>query len=124
MVIAGISQAALLVWGCNRSGAKVHWRLPRLTPPVKALIMAAVPGALAASASQINVWVSGTLVSHVDGAVSWLSVCDRLYQLPQGLVGVAIATRAPDMGSGAAQLSGIGDRIAAEVGSIGGGECR
>ncbi|OJU08848.1 MAG: murein biosynthesis integral membrane protein MurJ [Caulobacterales bacterium 68-7] len=90
VVIAGISQAALLVWGCNRSGAKVHWRLPRLTPPVKALIMAAVPGALAASASQINVWVSGTLVSHVDGAVSWLSVCDRLYQLPQGLVGVAI----------------------------------
>lgn len=41
-----------------------------------------------------------------------------------GLVGVAIATYAPDMGSGAAQLSGIGDRIAAEVGSIGGGECR
>lgn len=41
-----------------------------------------------------------------------------------GLVGVAIATRAPDLGSGAAQLSGIGDRITAEVGSIGGGECR
>jgi putative peptidoglycan lipid II flippase len=90
VVLAGISQAALLVWGCNRSGAKVHWRLPRLTPEVKALILAAVPGALAASASQINVWISGTLVSHVDGAVSWLAVCDRLYQLPQGLVGVAI----------------------------------
>ena len=40
-----------------------------------------------------------------------------------GLVGVAISTHAPDLGSGAAQLSGIGDRIAAEVGNIGGGEC-
>ena len=40
-----------------------------------------------------------------------------------GLVGVAISTHAPDLGSGAAQLSGIGDRIAAEDGNIGGGEC-
>lgn len=40
-----------------------------------------------------------------------------------GLVGVALSTHAPDLGSGAAQLSGIGDRIAAEVGNIGGGEC-
>lgn len=90
VVLAGVSQAALLVWGCNRSGAKVHWRLPRLTPEVKMLIGLALPGALAASASQINVWVSGSMVSHVPGAVTWLMMCDRFYQLPLGLVGVAI----------------------------------
>lgn len=90
VLFAGVSQAALLVWGCNRSGAKVHWRLPRLTPEVKLLIGLALPGALAASASQINVWVSGAIVSEVPGAVTWLSMCDRFYQLPLGLVGVAI----------------------------------
>jgi putative peptidoglycan lipid II flippase len=32
IVVAGVAQAALLTWGVNKSGAKVHWRLPRLTP--------------------------------------------------------------------------------------------
>jgi putative peptidoglycan lipid II flippase len=49
-----------------------------------------VPGAIAASATQINIFVSGILDSQVNGARTWLAVCDRLYQLPQGLVGVAI----------------------------------
>ncbi|WP_297693844.1 murein biosynthesis integral membrane protein MurJ [Phenylobacterium sp.] len=90
VILAGITQAALLWWGCRRSGAHVGFRWPRLTPEIKRLIMLAVPGAIAASATQINIFVSGILVSQVNGARTWLTVCDRLYQLPQGLVGVAI----------------------------------
>ena len=90
VVLAGVSQAGVLWWGCNRSGAHVGFRWPRLTPEIKKLILLAVPGAIAASATQINIFVSGILVSHVNGARTWLTVCDRLYQLPQGLVGVAI----------------------------------
>jgi putative peptidoglycan lipid II flippase len=90
IVAAGVSQAALLWWGVNKSGAKVTIRWPRMTPQIKALIMLAVPGALAASATQINIFVSGILASHVNGARSWLAVADRLYQLPLGLVGVAV----------------------------------
>jgi putative peptidoglycan lipid II flippase len=90
VIIAGVTQAGLLWWGCKRSGAHVGFRWPRLTPAIKKLIMLAVPGAIAASATQINIFVSGILVSHVNGARTWLTVCDRLYQLPQGLVGVAI----------------------------------
>ena len=90
VLVAGVSQAALLWWGVNKSGARVDWRLPRLTPEIKQLIALAVPGAIAASVSQINVFVSSMLVSAVNGAASWLAYCDRLYQLPQGLVGVAI----------------------------------
>ena len=87
---AGISQAAVLWWGVRRSGAKVDIRIPRLTPEIRKLIGLAVPGAIAASATQINIFVSGILVSGVNGARSWLAVCDRLYQLPLGLVGVAV----------------------------------
>jgi putative peptidoglycan lipid II flippase len=90
IVLAGISQAALLWWGVRRSGAKVDLRWPRLTPAIRQLIALAVPGAIAASATQISVFVSGILVSQVNGARSWLFYCDRLYQLPQGLIGVAI----------------------------------
>jgi putative peptidoglycan lipid II flippase len=76
-------------WGVNRSGARVDIRWPRLTPEIRKLIALAVPGAIAASATQISVFVSGILVSQVNGARSWLTVCDRLYQLPQ-VIGVAL----------------------------------
>jgi putative peptidoglycan lipid II flippase len=90
ILAAGASQAGLLWWGVRKSGAKVNVRMPRLTPEIKQLIMLAIPGAIAASATQINIFISGILASHVPGARSWLSVADRLYQLPLGLVGVAI----------------------------------
>jgi putative peptidoglycan lipid II flippase len=90
IVLAGISQAAVLMWGCRRSGAHVGFRWPRMTPEIRQLILLAIPGAIAASATQISVFVSSILVSQVNGARSWLFYCDRLYQLPQGLIGVAV----------------------------------
>lgn len=90
VIVAGVAQAALLTWGVNKSGAQVHWRLPRLTPEVRELIGKAIPGALAASATQVNIFISGALASHVPGGRTWLATADRLYQLPLGLVGVAI----------------------------------
>lgn len=89
-VASGVAQAALLWWGVRRSGARVDVRLPRLTPDIRRLIALAIPGAVAASATQLNVFISGFLASFVAGARTWLSVADRLYQLPLGLVGVAI----------------------------------
>jgi putative peptidoglycan lipid II flippase len=83
-------QAALLWWGVSRSGGRVDFRWPRMTPQIKALIWLAVPGAFAASATQINILVSNVLAGQVNGARSWLATADRLYQLPLGLVGVAI----------------------------------
>lgn len=90
VVLSGVSQAALLWWGARRAGAQVNLRLPKLTPEIRRVILLAVPGAIAASVSQINVFISGVLVSQVNGARSWLAYCDRLYQLPQSLIGVAI----------------------------------
>ena len=87
---AGVAQAALLWWGVNRSGARVNLRIPRLTPEIKALVLLALPGSLAASVTQVNIFISGNLASFVRGGRVWLSVADRLYQLPLGLVGVAI----------------------------------
>ena len=90
VIIAGVLQAALLWWGVRRSGARVDMRWPRLTPEIRALIALAIPGAIAASATQINIFISGNLASLTPGGRSWLAVADRLYQLPLGLVGVAI----------------------------------
>ena len=90
VLIAGVAQAALLWWGVRRSGARVDLRWPRLTPEIRALVLLALPGSLAASVTQVNIFVSGNLASFVRGGRVWLAVADRLYQLPLGLVGVAI----------------------------------
>jgi putative peptidoglycan lipid II flippase len=90
VVVAGLCQVGLLWWGVRKSGSHVDWRWPRMTKEIRALIALAVPGALSASAFQINIFISGILASQVAGARSWLNAADRLYQLPVGLVGVAI----------------------------------
>jgi putative peptidoglycan lipid II flippase len=90
VVLAGFAQSGLVWWGLRRSGVHIRFRLPRLTPEIKALLRLAVPGTVAASATQINLFVSGILASQVQGARTWLAYADRLYWLPLSLVGVAI----------------------------------
>lgn len=91
VMVAGVAQAGLLMWAVRRSGARISLGLiPRFSPDVRKLLWLAVPGALAASATQINVLVSSFFATAVPGGVSWLNVADRLYQLPLGMVGVAI----------------------------------
>lgn len=89
--IAGILQALLLYWGVRRQN--VHLSIlgwPRMTPRVKHILTLAIPGTIAASGTQINIMVSQFLASYEVGAKTWLYYADRLYQLPLGLVGVAV----------------------------------
>ncbi|MES2897025.1 MAG: murein biosynthesis integral membrane protein MurJ [Pseudomonadota bacterium] len=88
--IAGVLQAGLLWWGAKKTGARIRLRRPRLTPEIKSLIGLAIPGAIAASAVQINIFISGILASQVAGGRAWTEVAARLYQLPLGLIGVAV----------------------------------
>jgi putative peptidoglycan lipid II flippase len=90
LTISGVLQAALLWWGCRRQGVKIRLHPPRLTKPVREVIALAVPGAIAASVVQINILVSQSFASIEVGAKTWLSYADRLYQLPLGLIGVAV----------------------------------
>lgn len=88
--VSGIAQAAFLYWGCLRSGIKLSIGLPKLTPGVKRLIILGVPGAFAAGITQINIIISQMIASGQDGAVALLYYADRLYQLPLGVIGIAM----------------------------------
>ena len=90
IAIAGVVQAVLLLWGCRRLGVRIGFRAPSLTPDVKRILILMGPAVFAGSATQINVFVSQALASFEQGAKSWLYAADRLYQLPLGLIGVAI----------------------------------
>ena len=89
--IAGILQALALYWGVRRQKLRlslIGW--PRMTLRVKHILLLAIPGTIAASGTQINILVSQFLASYEVGAKTWLYYADRLYQLPLGLVGVAV----------------------------------
>lgn len=90
VVLAGIAQLALVWWAAHRAGMTVRPALPRLTPDMRRLARIAAPAALAGGVVQVNLLVGRQVASHFDGAIAWLSYADRLYQLPLGVVGIAV----------------------------------
>ncbi len=88
--VAGIAQMMLVWVAADRAGFRLIPRLPRMTPDLKRLMIIAVPAALAGGVVQINLLVGRQIASQVDGAVAWLNYADRLYQLPLGVVGIAV----------------------------------
>ncbi|WP_118135857.1 murein biosynthesis integral membrane protein MurJ [Oceanicella sp. SM1341] len=90
VLIAGVVQMGLLFVSVRRAGFPLSPRLPRITPEMRRLARVAVPAALAGGVVQVNLLVGRQVASFFDGAVAWLYYADRLYQLPLGVVGVAI----------------------------------
>ena len=88
--VAGVAQLALVWWASRRAGFALVPRMPRLTPEVKRLAVIAAPAMLAGGVVQVNLLVGRQVASFTEGAIAWLSYADRLYQLPLGVVGVAI----------------------------------
>jgi len=88
--LAGIVQLALVWIAARRAGLTLVPRLPRMTPDLRRLAVIAAPAALAGGVVQINLLVGRQVASYFEGAVAWLNYADRLYQLPLGVVGIAI----------------------------------
>lgn len=60
---------------------------------LKLLLKRMLPGVFGSGIYQINLFVDTYLVSFLGtGAVSWLNYANRLFQLPVGIIGVAIGT--------------------------------
>ncbi|HIP24548.1 MAG TPA: murein biosynthesis integral membrane protein MurJ, partial [Rhodobacteraceae bacterium] len=90
VLLAGFAQMALVWWAAHKAGISLLPRRPRLSPDMKRLAIIAFPAALAGGVVQVNLLVGRQVASYFDGAVAWLSYADRLYQLPLGVVGIAI----------------------------------
>ncbi len=90
VAVSGVLQCALVYWGLARQGIRLRLRPPRLTPGVRRLAVLGFPGAISAGVTQINIVVSQIIATLQEGAVSWLSYADRLYQLPLGMIGIAM----------------------------------
>jgi len=90
VTVSGLAQAGLVWWGCKRAGVRLKLRAPKFTPGVKRLVILGVPGILSAGITQINLLVSHAIATTQASAASWLTYADRLYQLPLGMIGIAM----------------------------------
>ncbi|WP_062762415.1 murein biosynthesis integral membrane protein MurJ [Falsirhodobacter sp. alg1] len=90
--VTGVAQFAFTWWAARRAGYTFIPGRPRMTPELKRLLIIAGPAVLAGGVVQVNLLVGRQVASFTEGAVGWLSYADRLYQLPLGVVGIAIGT--------------------------------
>jgi len=87
---AGLAQLALVYIATRRAGLRIVPNFPRPSPEMGKLLRVAVPASLAMGVVQINLVVGQLVASEYEKAISWLYAADRLYQLPLGVVGIAV----------------------------------
>ena len=105
VVLAGAAQFIMVWVAAKRAGFDLFPGRPRWTPELKRLAVIAAPAALAGGVVQVNLLIGRQVASFYDHAIAWLSYADRLYQLPLGVVGIAI---------GVVLLPDLSRRLAAE----------
>ena len=90
---AGVAQIIYLVIACWRSDIKVPLELPVINKDIKRLFQLMLPGMLGAGVMQINILVGTIIASFLaTGSISYLYYADRVYQLPLGVIGIAVGT--------------------------------
>lgn len=88
--LAGIAQLTLTWRAAAKAGFSLRPALPRWNKNMRDLVVIALPAALASGVMQVNLVVGQLVASQYENAVSWLFAADRLYQLPLGVVGIAV----------------------------------
>lgn len=90
VAVAGVLQLAVVLWDMKRLGFRLPVFRPRYTKSTRRLLVLGIPGVIAGGVTQINVAVGQIVASMQDGANALLYFADRLYQLPLGVIGIAI----------------------------------
>lgn len=92
VMAAGLVQLGIVWLAVRKAGMKIGFRRPRLTPSVKRLLVLALPAAITGGITQINLLINTAIASSGEGTIASLAYADRIYQLPLGVVGIAVAT--------------------------------
>ena len=111
--ISGFVQAGVVWYAVSRLGLRILPRRPRITPDVRRLVIIGVPAALAGGVVQINLLVGTQIASYFEGAIGWLWYADRIYQLPMGVIGIAVGiVLLPELSRQVRRADGEGGRNA------------
>ncbi|HEY4199474.1 MAG TPA: murein biosynthesis integral membrane protein MurJ [Devosiaceae bacterium] len=88
----GVAQLAFVYYAIRRADfvPRLHW--PKLDGEVKRFWIRAVPAVIAGGITQVNIFVGTIIASAAPSAMAYLYYADRLYQLPLGIIGIAVGT--------------------------------
>ncbi|MGH6827091.1 murein biosynthesis integral membrane protein MurJ [Methyloceanibacter sp.] len=87
---SGVLQVIVVAVAAAKSKMRLSFRPPRLDADMRRLLALAAPGFIAGGMNQITVVLNTVIASLQDRVVSWFYYADRLFQLPLGVIGVAV----------------------------------
>ena len=91
VTVSGALQLLLLAYAIRREGFGFSiLRRPRLSPGVRRFLALALPAVLTGGVTQINLLVGQMIASAQGGAIALINYADRIFQLPLGIIGIAI----------------------------------
>lgn len=88
--IGGLLQFLMLYISVRRLGIKLRLQRPRWNSQMTRLVKLAFPALIANGVNQLNLLVGTWIASPIIGASAWLYYSDRFYQLPLGMIGIAL----------------------------------
>jgi putative peptidoglycan lipid II flippase len=90
---SGVLQLVLVLWDSHRLGVRPQFAWPSLDPHIRSFFRRLLPVTIGSAGVQLALFLDTILASLLPtGSVSGLYYADRLYQLPIGLIGIAIGT--------------------------------
>jgi putative peptidoglycan lipid II flippase len=87
---SGVLQVVVVTVAAAKLGMRLPMERPRLTPDMQRLLALSAPGIVAGGMAQLTVVISTIIATLQDRVVSWLYYADRIFQLPLGVIGVAV----------------------------------
>ena len=90
--VSGILQLIILIQATRKLGYYPKLRIPKFDGKIRKLLVIALPAVLSGGVIHINLLVGRQIASYYDGAIAWLNYADRLYQLPLGVIGIALGS--------------------------------
>jgi putative peptidoglycan lipid II flippase len=92
IVVAGAGQLVLVGGAMLRCRQRPRRMSFSPSPEVRRFLRQAVPGVVAGGVPQLKLMAGAMVASSSQAAVSWLYYANRLYELPLGVVSIAVAT--------------------------------
>ncbi|HKD26091.1 MAG TPA: murein biosynthesis integral membrane protein MurJ [Xanthobacteraceae bacterium] len=92
MVVAGLAQLLCVGSAWLRLGTRPRRLWLTLSPAGRRFLVRAIPGVFAGGIPQLKLMAGVMVASSSQAAVSWLYYANRLYELPLGVISIAIAS--------------------------------
>ena len=92
MVAAGAAQLLCVGAAWMRTDARPRRLAFTSSPAVRRFLIQAIPGVVAGGIPQLKLMAGAMVASSSQAAVSWLYYANRLYELPLGVISIAISS--------------------------------